>query len=85
MEKLIEDYVSILAKDDKPSTKFWALENKMNRDVKSSGVIVEMRKSQLPNILIQLVKDRVISVDDLEVFSEPVRTSVKVMLGSTFR
>ena len=77
MEKLIASYVEYLSGDDPASDKFWELEKRIKRDKKSTGVCVEL---DMPFDLIRLVNEGVITIDDLNEFSEDLRNTVKFML-----
>ena len=48
MEKLIGQYVEMLNGDSEASSRFWALEERLNRDKLSSGVHPACRARQIP-------------------------------------
>lgn len=76
MERLIKEYVELLNSDKAASEKFWALDKRIRADRQSLGVrIIEERRSKLQNILTGLIIEHVISVDDLQDFSEELRES----------
>ena len=76
MERLIEVYAELLNSDKAASEKFWALDKRIRADRQSLGVRVnEESRSKLQNILTGLIIERVISVDDLQDFSEELRES----------
>lgn len=77
MERLIKEYVELLNSDKKAaSEKFWALDKRIRADRQSLGVrVIEERRSKLQNILTGLIIEHVISVDDLQDFSEELRES----------
>lgn len=77
MERLIQSYAELLDSDMQASEKFRALERKIRQDKQCSGVIVrDMSRSQLIDIIIQLVVDGVVCEQDLQDFSEELRCSV---------
>ena len=81
MEKLIEEYKMILNSDDRASEKYWALEKKVRKDQYNSGVLArDIRRSRLEALLLQLIRDKVITVDDLEDFSEELQERIKFIL-----
>ena len=77
MERLIKEYAELLNSDKAASEKFWALDKRIRADRQSFGVRVnEESGSKLKNILTGLIIEHVISVDDLQDFSEELRESV---------
>ena len=76
MERLIKEYVVLLNGDKAASEKFWALDKRIRADRQSLGVrVIEERRSKLQNILTGLIIEHVISLDDLQDFSEELRES----------
>jgi len=76
MERLIREYAELLAEDKAASEKFWALDKRIRADKQSLGVRVnEESRSKLKNILTGLIIEHVISLDDLQDFSEELRES----------
>ena len=76
MERLIKEYVELLNGDKAASETFWALDKRIRADRQSLGVrVIEERRSKLQNILTGLIIEHVISVDDLQDFSEELRES----------
>lgn len=77
MERLAVEYIALLQTDKSASAKFWELEKRIKQDKKSPGVIIDMRRSTAINNIICLVLDEVISLDDLEEFSDDLQEAVK--------
>ena len=76
MERLIKEYAELLNSDKAASEKFWALDKRIRADRQSFGVRVnEESGSKLKNILTGLIIEHVISVDELQDFSEELRES----------
>ncbi len=76
MERLIKEYAELLNSDKAASEKFWALDKRIRADRQSFGVRAnEESGSKLKNILTGLIIEHVISVDDLQDFSEELRES----------
>ena len=76
MERLIKEYAELLNSDKAASEKFWALDKRIRADRQSLGVrVIEEGRSKLQNILTGLIIEHVISVDDLQDFSEELRES----------
>ena len=80
MEKLIVSYVKYLTSEKSASTKFWELEKKIKRDRKNPGVLIELSKQDMPFDLIRLIHERVITVNDLDDFSDELKETVKFLL-----
>lgn len=79
MEKLIASYVDYLNSDEAASDKFWELEKRIKRDRENPGVCIELCKSDMPFDLIRLINESVITVNDLDEFSEDLRDMVKFL------
>ena len=79
MEKLIASYVKYLEGEEPASTKFWELEKKIKRDRKNPGVLIELSKQNMPFDLIRLIHEGVITVDDLEGFSDELKETVNYL------
>jgi hypothetical protein len=79
MEKLIQEYMTLLNDDLPASTKFWELEKKIKQDKKKPGVILELRKRDMLFDIIRLINDGVITMDDLSDFTDELRENVKIL------
>ena len=80
MERLEMEYIAILQNKKSASAKFWELEKRIKQDKKSPGVIIDMRRSTAINNIVSLVLDEVISLDDLEEFSDSLKEAVKYIV-----
>jgi len=80
MERLVEKYIKFLSSDKAASEKFWKLEKKIKKDQKNPGVILELRKSDVPWDLAALIKKKVIKIDDISEFSEDLQETVKLII-----
>ncbi len=80
MEKLVKEYADYLCSDLPASTKFWEIEKRIKRDRKTSGVCIELRKSDMFWDIAGLINDKVISMDDLEEFSDDLKEEVALIL-----
>ncbi|MGN1417678.1 MAG: hypothetical protein ACI4XF_12595 [Oscillospiraceae bacterium] len=80
MDKLIKGYISLLSDDKLASEKFWELESLIKNDKHKSGVIIEMRKSEMIYNIIDLLNDHVICLDDLNDFSDELKETVNALL-----
>lgn len=68
--KLNQEYVQLLSGEGSAADKFWELEKRIRQDKRSVGVIAEMRRSMMWSNLIDLLREEVITLDDLDGFSE---------------
>ncbi len=69
MEKLIGEYKSLLDEDIPASTRFWALDERIRKDRTATGVIAEMKRSNMLFIISDLLSDGAITEEDLNCFS----------------
>ena len=76
-----EAYREILSGDADASDKFWQLEERIRKDKKHPGVILEIRKQNLPYDLARLIGDGVITFDDIGDFSEEMKEAVNFLCG----
>ena len=82
MEKLIKEYVDFLKGDGLASDKFWELEKKIKKDKKNPGVLLQdVRRSNFHMHLASLVRCEVISVDDLEEFTDETKETIERMVS----
>lgn len=79
MDRLCREYVELLTSEKKGSEKFWALEERMKNDRKAPGVILSVSKSDMLFDLVRLVQDEVITLADLDEFSDDVKERVAFM------
>ena len=73
MEGLIREYAVLLAGSGAASDKFWTLENRIRKDQQSVGVVARMSRSNMYANLLALLQDGVITLGDLEGFSDDLR------------
>ena len=73
MESLIREYAALLSSSEKASEKFWALDERIHEDRQHVGVVARMSRSNMYTNLLALLQDGVISLDDLDGFSDDLR------------
>lgn len=83
MGRLIEEYIKLLKSSGNPSDRFWKLEKRIKQDRKHPGVLIEMRKSEALWDILTLIRQKVITVGDLDGFSEELKNTVKELLDMT--
>ena len=79
MRKLNYEYIRLLTEPKRDSEKFWELEERICKDKKTPGVRLELRKGNLYWDIAKLIHDKVITFDDLEIFSDDLKEAVKFM------
>ena len=84
MEKLIKEYLDLLSGDEPASKKFWVLEERINSDKRTPGVQLTLEKSEIDWDLVRLMKDGVITAEDLKGFSEKLKEYVLERTGYQF-
>ena len=78
MEGLVKEYIDILSSDEKEaSDKFWELEERIKKDKKHPGVLIEVRKSNALYDIIRFIALDVITYDDISDFSEELKQDVR--------
>lgn len=76
-----KEYIALLSSDKgNPSDRFWKLEGRIRRDKKSPGVMIEREKSSAIFDIADLIRLKVITVDDLADFSDTLKEAVKMIL-----
>ena len=82
MERLIEGYIQMLQGPENASSKFWQLERKLKSDRLNPGVSLVLDKQEVINDIVTMVKIGVITIDDLEGFSEELIREAKRLTTS---
>ena len=80
MERLTKKYIDLLSSPGNASDHFWELEKRIRNDKKHPGVILEMDKSEGIWDIAIFVKKKVISLKDLDGFSQELIDTVKAIL-----
>lgn len=81
MERLVRKYIEFLGSDNPASSKFWELEKMIKEDKKNSGVQMELRKSEVVWDILMMLRDEVITKDDLAGFSAGLIDTVEDLLA----
>lgn len=81
MERLTKKYIKLLSSPGNASDHFWELEKRIKNDKKHPGVILEMSKSEAIWDIAIFIKKKVISLKDLEGFSQELIDSVTEILN----
>ena len=80
MEKLNNEYIKLLEGSGNPSEKFWQLEKRIRNDKKHKGVLIKMRKQDIPFDLVSLIRDGAIDFKDIEDFSNDLQEAVRFLI-----
>ena len=81
MERLLQEYVELLSGEENASEKFLKLEERIKRDKKHPGVLIELRKSNMIYDIVSLINLGVITTSDLNEFSEELKEGVSFLLN----
>lgn len=73
MDRLNREYAALLAGSGKASDKFWELEKRINADKQHIGVAARTSRSNMYRNILSLLAEGVITLEDLEEFSEDLR------------
>ncbi|MEE1256329.1 MAG: multidrug transporter [Lachnospiraceae bacterium] len=76
MERLVKEYMDLLDGEENASDKFWKLEERIKKDKKHPGVILELSKGNMVFDILALINSGVITTADLEGFSDELKESV---------
>ena len=80
MDRLCDEYIELLSGDGDPSEKFWKLDKRIRSDKRNPGVRIEMNRTNFICNIITLINNDVISIEDLEDFSDELKGAVNAFL-----
>ena len=80
MERLVKEYMDLLDGAENASDKLWKLEERIKKDKKHPGVMLELSKGNMIFDIVALINSGVITNADLEGFSDELRKSVDFLL-----
>ncbi|MBQ3973035.1 MAG: multidrug transporter [Lachnospiraceae bacterium] len=81
MEKLLQKYVKLLTSPGDASEHFWELEKRIRNDKKHPGVMMQLEKGEAIWDIAILIRKRVITVKDLDGFSQELKDAVAAILN----
>ena len=76
MERLVKEYMDLLHGEENASDKFWNLEERIKKDKKHPGVMLELSKGNMVFEIVALINSGVVTIADLEGFSDELKESV---------
>ena len=82
MERLVKEDMDLLVRAENASDKFWKLEERIMKDKKHPGVMLELSKENMIFDIVALINSGVITTADLEGFSDKLRESIDFLLHS---
>lgn len=80
IERLVKEYMNLLDGEENASDKFWKLEERIKKDKKHPGVMLELSKGNMVYDIVVLINSGVITVDDLADFSDELKKTVDFLL-----
>ena len=75
-----KEYIDLLSGDENASDKFWKLEERIKKDKKHPGVMLELSKENMIFDIVALINRDVITVADLKNFSDELKEYVNYLL-----
>ena len=81
--RLCDEYAAILTGKDRGSEAFWTIDKRIREDKKRPGVMAEVKRSEMPWIILGLLQDDAITMDDLDGFSDDLKDRMKFLLGGS--
>ena len=76
MERLVKEYIEVLNGTGNASDKFQKLEERIKKDKKHPGVMLELSKGNMIFDIVALINSGVITTADLKGFSDELKESV---------
>ena len=73
MARLCDEYAAILTGKDRGSEAFWAIGKRIREDKKHPGVTANVTRSEMPWIILGLLRDEAITLSELNGFSDDLR------------
>lgn len=80
MDYLTKEYVKILTSSSMPSTKFYTLLKRINKDKYSKGVIVKLSRSNVIYDVACLINHKIISLSDIKDFSDEFKEKINLLI-----
>ena len=82
MARLCDEYAAILTGKDRGSEAFWTIEKRIREDKKQPGVMAQVSKSEMPWIVLGLLRDQAITLEDLDGFSDDLKGRMEFLMRS---
>lgn len=85
MDNLNQEYIKLLSQDENPSDKFWKLSKRINKDKRSPGVVIDLRRSTMVVNILDLLNNKIIEIGDLDDFSDILKDTINSYLRVIYR
>ena len=82
MARLCDEYAAILTGKERGSEAFWTIEKRIREDKKQPGVMAQVSKSEMPWIVLGLLRDQAITLEDLDGFSDDLQGRMEFLMRS---
>ncbi len=82
MARLCDEYAAILTGKDRGSEAFWMIEKRIREDKKQPGVMAQVSKSEMPWIVLGLLRDQTLTLEDLDGFSDDLKGRMEFLMRS---
>ena len=80
MGRLLREYAELLQSESLASEKFLELEQRIKKDKRSRGVVLEIKKQNVIYDLVAMLLDGIITFDDIKDFSDDLKDAVRSMV-----
>lgn len=80
MDRLCREYIELLSGDHDSSEKVWQLDKRIKEDKRKPGIQLQFNQTNFICDMIAPMNDGVITVGDLENFSDELRETVNAFL-----
>lgn len=80
MSRLCDEYAAVLTGPYRGSEAFWEVKRLIRQDMKRLEVMIDVEKNEIANIVVDLLRERVITTEDLADFSEEFRETVENLM-----
>ena len=81
MERLTKEYIELLSAPGNASDHFWELEERIRKDKKNPGVLLNVTKSNAIWDIAVFVGRGIITMDELDGFSQDLIDAVRLILS----
>ena len=81
MEQLVKEYMELLSSPGNASDHFWELEERIRKDKRNPGVLLDVRKSNAIWDIAAFVGRGIITMDELDGFSPDLIDAVRLILS----
>ena len=84
IDRLNQEYIRILTGSGNPSDRFWTLYHHIQKDKKSFGVQCQLSRNNMMLIMLSMLRSGVITIEQLDGFSEELIGQMREILERRF-